>query len=121
MESIILILLGQLNRMVPEFEVEKDLLEAPTIIFGMFGNFIIENTQNDELIQRCLAYIELMYSQNSDESLIGAWFDELVFGMYDRDATTAFNLIKRLSTQARSHAEYTLHLWIVGNKKHDNK
>lgn len=100
----------QLHDWFPNFEIEKDDLDLPTVVFASFSTYIKNsmNSRDNILIQRIIEYLSVLI--NSDNSVIESCLDEIALGL-DEQRDAFFNQIKPVNYKLYERLSKTIKLW----------
>jgi hypothetical protein len=100
----------QLHDWFPNFEIEKDDWDLPTVVFAFFSTYIKDsiNSRDTILIQRIIVYLGGLI--NTDNSVIESCLDEIALGL-DEQREAFLNLIKPVNYKLYERLKKTIELW----------
>ena len=100
-----------LKTKLPEFIIEEEISDSPTIVISFLTIFIKEKyKEKDDLrINKCANIVNDL--AENDDSMITALLDEIAIGLFDESREIYTDFKTRLSDKARIKLERTIEYW----------
>lgn len=100
----------QLHDWFPNFELDEDDWDLPTVVFAFFSTYIKNSIISGDkiLIQRIIEYLGSLI--NSDNSVIESCLDEIALGL-DEQTDSFLNQLKPIDYKLYERLKKTINMW----------
>lgn len=107
-------ILSEIKKRFPDFFIEKDIEDLPTVVFSFLSNYLIDSIRQDEkeTQQRFILFFNELVASN--DPIVNACIDEIILGLYTGYKENYWNFVNKLSQQAARRFFQTIDLWDSG-------